>query len=444
MYKIYGEIKYNKDKKEIKISNIGKLETGDLLFGCLKNKENRKDIIGKFGEGMKLAALTFSRLNKKFILKSYGKIWAFFHRKDNRFIKNKEVQTCLFWKEEKDSEYSGNSLNNSVEIIISDFSPEEWLEERDKYLWLNKREILKLAAYSDDSRIKESIGEIILGEFFKRKLYVKDSFVETTNDTTDCSIYFGFNIDLEIDRDRKCVIKVDERNKCIRKIIAYILNNFKNIRNYLSKKDSILLDKFLKGVNHCLKHSFQFIYELYLDIKSEDADVLWDYLIKKESSYKNKYPICNCNSVEAFISEKKLKKEFYPYFKVSYPFSMVLNKSNNYISIESKYNDYCENAKAKENSNFEYNDPLEEIKIVLNKFKNNNNYEIKFINFKDEVEEQSKNNCFKDEKENIFYFSNKLLQEPINKDWKCNILGRCLEILSIPYKQIILLSNIFD
>ena len=43
---------------------------------------------------------------------------------------------------------------------------------------------------------------------------------------------------------------------------------------------------------------------------------------------------------------------------------MVLNKSNNYISIESKYNDYCENAKAKENSNFEYNDPLEEIKIL--------------------------------------------------------------------------------
>ena len=48
------------------ISNIGKLESGDLLFGCEKGIENRKDIIGRFGEGMKIAALTFYKLNKKY------------------------------------------------------------------------------------------------------------------------------------------------------------------------------------------------------------------------------------------------------------------------------------------------------------------------------------------------------------------------------------------
>ena len=45
---IYGEIKYDKDKKELTISNIGELETGDLLFGCKKGIK-KKDIIGRFG-----------------------------------------------------------------------------------------------------------------------------------------------------------------------------------------------------------------------------------------------------------------------------------------------------------------------------------------------------------------------------------------------------------
>ena len=49
------------------ISNIGKLETGDLLFGCEKGIENEEDIIGRFGEGLKLAALTLNKLNKKFL-----------------------------------------------------------------------------------------------------------------------------------------------------------------------------------------------------------------------------------------------------------------------------------------------------------------------------------------------------------------------------------------
>ena len=35
------------------------METGDLLFGCEKGIENEEDIIGRFGEGLKLAALTF-------------------------------------------------------------------------------------------------------------------------------------------------------------------------------------------------------------------------------------------------------------------------------------------------------------------------------------------------------------------------------------------------
>jgi hypothetical protein len=38
--KIFDELKYNKEKKELIVSNIGNLETGDLLFRCEKGIEN--------------------------------------------------------------------------------------------------------------------------------------------------------------------------------------------------------------------------------------------------------------------------------------------------------------------------------------------------------------------------------------------------------------------
>lgn len=57
-------------------------------------------------------------------------------------------------------------------------------------------------------------------------MFVKDSYVETTNDSSNLSIYFGFNLDVELDRDRKCVLSIFDRNSKICKIIGYILYNF--------------------------------------------------------------------------------------------------------------------------------------------------------------------------------------------------------------------------
>ena len=47
---IFGELKNNKEKKELIVSNIGNLGTGDLLLGCKKGIEKKKEIIGRLGE----------------------------------------------------------------------------------------------------------------------------------------------------------------------------------------------------------------------------------------------------------------------------------------------------------------------------------------------------------------------------------------------------------
>ena len=97
-------------------------------------------------------------------------------------------------------------------------------------------------------------------------MFVKDSYVETTNDSSNLSIYFGFNLDVELDRDRKCVLSTFDRNRKICKIIGYILNNFEKIYSSLSEKERFLLDDFIEKVYYCLINSYQITYDLYLEI----------------------------------------------------------------------------------------------------------------------------------------------------------------------------------
>ena len=163
---------------------------------------------------MKLAALTFYKLNKKFLIKTNGEIWKFNVKKDKNFTKYNEYQECLFWKEEKD--LSNNASKGFIEFLISEINLEEWLKQQtDNYLWLNQKEMGKIKV---DTYLET--GEIMLGDFFKRKLHIKDSYVEITNDSSNLSIYFGFNLDIELDRDRKCVLSTYERNNRITKIIG--------------------------------------------------------------------------------------------------------------------------------------------------------------------------------------------------------------------------------
>ena len=58
--KIYGHIRYDNIKNILTISNKGFLWLGDFILGCSKDEENNPDLIGTFGEGMKLAILAYA------------------------------------------------------------------------------------------------------------------------------------------------------------------------------------------------------------------------------------------------------------------------------------------------------------------------------------------------------------------------------------------------
>ena len=82
-----GQILYNEVNNTLSVWNEGKLETGDLLLGGLKDSQNDEEIIGRFGEGMKLAALAFVRKGKRFSIITDRKLWSFKQKTDENFMK---------------------------------------------------------------------------------------------------------------------------------------------------------------------------------------------------------------------------------------------------------------------------------------------------------------------------------------------------------------------
>ena len=348
----------------------------------------------------------------------------------------------MFWKEENDNNNNLNNSNKHVEVIISDISPEEWIEQTDNYMWLNQREIGRIKVYSEEiiktENIKNLIGEIMLGDFFERKLYIKDSYIETTKNSKDLSICFGFNLDLELDRDRKCILNVKERNLLISQIIANILNNFDLYRLSINDREKELLDKFPEKIYNCLDKNYSITYNLHYYINENGANLIWKQLLKNNEDLEKKYPIYKINEVKDFIKEKKLSDDFYPFFQVSYQLFDVLENKENFITIKNKYENYLKNAP---NSKIpiKYIKTLKEIQSIIIKLdKNFSETQIQFKQFLD----NNKDIYYKDDK--IFYFSNILLNEDINKKWKCFVLGNCLKMLDFPFPEIVSTFNIIN
>lgn len=99
---IYGGIRYNRAMEILTIENKSHLETFNLLLGGIPRNQEKKneDIIGRFGEGLKLVALAFLREDRSFTIYNNDQVWRFYLKEDNYFIRNGKPEKCLFWRSE--------------------------------------------------------------------------------------------------------------------------------------------------------------------------------------------------------------------------------------------------------------------------------------------------------------------------------------------------------
>ena len=428
--KTVGGIRYDEKSEKLTIWNEGELQTGDLLLGGTKHLSNNKLLKGRFGEGMKLAALALIRNDKIFKIITKGEEWKFEIKTDERFEKDNEKQKCLFWRSEK---CEGENYKDKVTVIIRNITLDEWKKEIDNYLWLTQKKKIIIQAFDDKKNI---IGEILFGPTFVDKIYVKDIFVMDTKDPY--KTYFGFNTDLDLDRDRNCTPNQAQRNHKTSQIIAYLLNNRKKLYNDLNDEDEKYLDTLPEKILDLLSRNEQVTYFLHQYIKKEGADLLWKEWQGKTFN-QNMQPATSevAIKIKNFILDNKLPEDFYLYTSnVSWLQYNNLIKSSNYETIKDRFEKVKKGARVVDIKEKE-DKILEKIKIQMEKFVPG--FKKEFIQFKNYTVNIDKKFCYAEK--DIIYFSNKILDDP---NWKNFVMAKCLEIKRVDFQKIVELLKLID
>lgn len=362
-----GEILYDEKKELLIITNKGEIILRNLYLGSKKKEKNNDEIIGQFGEGMKLGILSLLRDNKKVNIISSNNNF-YFELCEGNFEKDgSKVLFCELSKYQKDD------MKNKVKVLIDNISKNEWNDEIFKFLWLLDRENFNI--YLSEEYGKK-VGEILAEPIFENKLYCKGIYVQNIQniekdkeDKIKLKKIPGFNVyDLKLDRDRNCVQntydmkkklgkiwrnalriskryfnytsrayikvnesradrKVDEKKeeKKITKTNSTIYNDYSEIvyiKDYGNKYLSEKLITLLNDKDISLFQDYFFYSEISYSINKDEADKLWRTWEKMNNiEHRNppKFQPVDLETIQnlgKFFEKNKLNKNFYPFFEV--------------------------------------------------------------------------------------------------------------------------------
>jgi len=159
-----------------------------LLLGRT-SKADRDDLIGQFGEGLKLGLLALVRAGRAVCIRSGSEVWTPAIERSQKFDADVLVVDIA----------RGRKPRNRVCAEVRGVEKEEWENIRDRFL--------DLARIKKDERVETYDGDLLLGERFRGQVYVKGIFVQTDGD-----LAYGYNYrDAKLDRDRKMVDTWDKR-----------------------------------------------------------------------------------------------------------------------------------------------------------------------------------------------------------------------------------------
>ena len=199
-------------------------------------------------------------------------------------------------------------------------------------------------------------------------------------------------------------------------------------KHEFSTKTKELLGGFPKRIFESLLQGNGLTQYLYSQIDTKGATLLfneWETYIKINNMQPG-----DANSIYRFLSEKKLDKNFYPFYSY-YTWSLFccISKSPKYLSIESKFKKYTQNSlviDVPNNKKLILQLIIQKVKIIINNF-NENNIKFKKYDHNDKLFVYSENN--------IIYFSESILNEPETK-WKNFVFSKCLELNGVNIEKV--------
>ena len=188
-------VRYRKDSNTVVIENDGCILPYEALLLGHTSKVGRPDLIGKFGEGLKLGILALVRKGLPVKIRSGGEVWVPSIQRSEKF----KADVLVF------DVQKGRKEENRVAIEVGNLGEEAWEEMKDCFLFLGKTKA--------DEVVSTISGSLLLAEKYHGKVYVKGIFV--SNDTR---LSYGYDFaDADLDRDRRMLSKydLDFRTQCV-------------------------------------------------------------------------------------------------------------------------------------------------------------------------------------------------------------------------------------
>ena len=213
-------VTYDEDYSELIISNTGtKLNISSLVLGNTTKDEDER-LIGKYGEGYKLALLVLLRLGKEVRIYTENEKWTPSFAKSKTF--NTEV--LVIHRELKE----GTSDLDRVQFVIEDIT----LSEFDM---LKKKSLRIMDEVSKWKRkvVDCDYGQILLDSEYRGKFYVEGLFIQTDE---NFKYGYSFNSDVvDLDRDRKAINYYDLCELTTKSLLSQT-TDFEIVETSISKK----------------------------------------------------------------------------------------------------------------------------------------------------------------------------------------------------------------
>ena len=188
-------VDYNGDT--LNITSLGvDLKAKDLILGC-SSKDDQDGMIGKYGEGFKLALVVLLRKGLNIEIQNGNKIWTPSFKISDTF------GTQVLNIEETES--SGNELTFSISPV-------------DQQLFNSLLDYFPCINNDFGKTVDCDNGQILLDKKFKGKMYVEGLYIQT-----DDNFKYGYNFNsdvVELDRDRKAINYYDLRALTAQSIIT--------------------------------------------------------------------------------------------------------------------------------------------------------------------------------------------------------------------------------
>lgn len=166
------------------ITNRGTQLPHEVLLLGTTTKADDTTTIGKFGEGLKLGVLALVRAGHSVLIQSGDENWRPFIERSDKF--KADVLKFEITKSQR------STSTSEVRIKVGGVTKEIWRELRDRFLFL--------VDFKPNERVEVSSGQLLLGERFRGKVFVKGIFVQ------DRASAFGYDFcDATVDRDRKMI-----------------------------------------------------------------------------------------------------------------------------------------------------------------------------------------------------------------------------------------------